>query len=229
MSPHEIQKYFDKQRQHLTKEEYRVIRRALERLAEREDRSNAELAETLKNKGNEEFKNKDYEAALESYRQAIIYNPENAVYHSNLAAALAKLDREKEAIECCERGLEIDSSFVKLYVRLGNLYRKSDRAKAMEVVGRGLGIDPTSTALARLKEELESETDDVAKSESDKLQDMLGRMNVGGKSTPLDLQSLFSNDKSVVDSMEQAMKGKSPEEIAAMVQDAMRELGHLFQ
>lgn len=52
---------------------------------------------------NEAFENGNYQQAAELYRQAIEQDPENAKLHFNLAAALQKLGRTKEAMQSYDR------------------------------------------------------------------------------------------------------------------------------
>lgn len=226
MNTAEVQKYFEKKRQHLTKEEYKTIKKILDKIQKKETDIDVDLAEQLKDKGNEEYKSGDYEASLNSYTQAIIYNPHNAVYYSNKAAALSKLCRVEEAIECCKNGLNVDNKFIKLYLRLGNLYAKTDRSKAIDILDKGLLINPDNEAILEQKEAL-VKLPEEKKEEKNKgdINDILGKMNLGSsEGVSFDMGSLLG-DKGLNDMIQNFVKDKSPEELSSMMNDMMNQLG----
>lgn len=76
-------------------------------------------AEKLKATGNSQMSAKQYDAAIESYTQAIQRDPTNAVYYSNRAAAYSSKADHLSAIADAEKALEVDPSFVRAYHRLG--------------------------------------------------------------------------------------------------------------
>ena len=51
------------------------------------DPSKVNEAEAKKNSGNEEYKKKNFSKAIDHYQQAIQINPNEIIYHSNVAAA----------------------------------------------------------------------------------------------------------------------------------------------
>ena len=56
-------------------------------------------AEQVKNKGNEEFKKKNFNEALNLYEQAIKINPNEPLYYNNKAATYIELKEYENALE----------------------------------------------------------------------------------------------------------------------------------
>lgn len=79
-------------------------------------------AEEFKVKGNNYFKDHDFELALEQYSKAIESNPLNAVYYSNRAFCHIKLENYGSAVEDASKAISIDNKFVKGYYRRGTAY-----------------------------------------------------------------------------------------------------------
>ena len=63
-------------------------------------------AESKKNSGNEEYKKKNFAKAIEHYQQAIQINPNEIIYHSNVAAAHIEMKQYDEAILECDKAIE---------------------------------------------------------------------------------------------------------------------------
>ena len=63
-------------------------------------------AEEKKRAGNEEYKNKNYDKAIALYEEAIRIDPDEIVYHSNIAAAQIELKDYDKAIAECNRAIE---------------------------------------------------------------------------------------------------------------------------
>ncbi|ADM12282.1 uncharacterized protein Eint_091540 [Encephalitozoon intestinalis ATCC 50506] len=227
MNSKEIERYFRKKRQYLSKEEYRTIVEVLRRLENAEKTSNKHLAEEMKNKGNEEYNAGDFQSAIDSYTQAIIYDPTNAVYLSNRAAAYSKLGMVESAIEDCERGLKIDCKFVKLYIRLGMLHLDRDKEKACQIFKRGLEIDPENKTLKRQLALLQEKTPDqsLKSSKSPSLDDMVKNINMEAlKDSKIDFNSFFNN-KNIKDVLDTVIKDKSPKDLMEMVKDVIEAMG----
>ena len=111
-------------------------------------------AEALKAEGNEALKAGNMERAVELYNEAIKYNPNNAIYHCNLAAALLQLNRNEEAVSECEKAIAIKPDYARSYSRLGTALHKLGRYQ--EALDRGykkaLELEPTNETV---KENLE--------------------------------------------------------------------------
>lgn len=106
--------------------------------------------------GNAFFKNKNYQAAIDKYTEAIACDASDVTFYSNRSACYAALGRWQEAAEDGRQCIITDKSFVKGYFRqalalqnLGNL------DGAQEAVKRGLGVDPQNADLKKMVKEIE--------------------------------------------------------------------------
>jgi len=113
-------------------------------------------AQAKKNEGNNFFKNKQYQNAIEKYTEAIEFDPSDVTFYSNRSACYAALSMWQEAAEDGRQCIMTDKSFVKGYFRaalglqnLGNLDGASDAVK------RGLGIDPVNADLKKMSREID--------------------------------------------------------------------------
>ena len=76
-----------------------------------------EDAVTLKNKGNDAFKSKDWPAAIDFYSKAIDLNDHEPSFYTNRAQANIKMEAYGYAIADATKALEINPDFVKAYYR----------------------------------------------------------------------------------------------------------------
>lgn len=105
-------------------------------------------AEEQNNKGNEFFRENKLQEALKSYNDAITCNCSNPKYYSNRAACYNKMNKFENAIEDCEKAIEIDPSFLKAYVRKGNILLSNQQYKdAKETFQEGLKVKPDDNDL----------------------------------------------------------------------------------
>jgi TPR repeat protein len=74
------------------------------------------MAEALKEEGTKLFKDGDYKGARKKYKQAILMQPSAALY-TNRAACYIGLNRLRDAIDDCEKALELDRTWSRAYVR----------------------------------------------------------------------------------------------------------------
>jgi len=106
---------------------------------------NPELAETEKQKGNESFKKGDFAEAVKSYSEAIKRNPADAKIYSNRAACYTKLTAFDLALKDCDKSLALDPTFVKAYLRKGNVLKAmGQHQNAMDVYVKALDVDPNN-------------------------------------------------------------------------------------
>jgi tetratricopeptide (TPR) repeat protein len=75
-------------------------------------------AEIKKNSGNDEFKKGNFAAALEMYKKAIDYDPSNAVYYTNRALVLQKMDDWFAALSDAEYAVGLDAGMLKAHIIL---------------------------------------------------------------------------------------------------------------
>ena len=80
-----------------------------------------EKAEEEKEKGNAKFKDGDFHGALKHYTEAIARDPKNHKLYSNRCAAFQKIGQMPAALEDCEKCIELDPTFVKIYNRKGSI------------------------------------------------------------------------------------------------------------
>ncbi|MFQ6669481.1 hypothetical protein Gotur_034706 [Gossypium turneri] len=78
--------------------------------------------ETLKNKGNEAYKQGRFEEALASYERAISLDSKQATYRCNKSAALLGLGRLMEAIVECKEAIQLDPTYCRAHHRLATIY-----------------------------------------------------------------------------------------------------------
>ncbi|KAL6445989.1 hypothetical protein ACFW04_000985 [Cataglyphis niger] len=109
-------------------------------------------AESLKQAGNDFFKNGEYVSAISQYTQALricplAYSKERSILYANRAAAKAKCQTEKDsAISDCTKAIELNSSYVKAYIRRAQLYEETDKLdEALEDFKKVLTFDPNHT------------------------------------------------------------------------------------
>jgi tetratricopeptide (TPR) repeat protein len=79
-------------------------------------------SQNLKQSGNDEFKNENYQQALELYTQALRvcplkYQKERSVFYSNRSACYFKLKQNEKCVKECSKSIELDPSFVKPLLR----------------------------------------------------------------------------------------------------------------
>ncbi|XP_023213371.1 serine/threonine-protein phosphatase 5-like [Centruroides sculpturatus] len=71
-------------------------------------------AEDIKEKANEHFKKKEFDAAIDLYSKAININPNVAVYYGNRSAAYLKTECFGYALSDASKAIELDKSYVKV-------------------------------------------------------------------------------------------------------------------
>merc|ERR1712071_147726 len=80
---------------------------------------NKQKALVEKNKGNDFFKDGNFEEAIKYYSAAIELDPYDAILPANRAISFLKLNRFSEAEDDCNKSLVLDPTFVKAYHRRG--------------------------------------------------------------------------------------------------------------
>lgn len=83
-----------------------------------------------KKAGNDCFKSNDLQGAVGKYSEALEYDPLNksfnAVIFSNRAAAFMKLQKFTEALEDCEKAIDLDETYTKAYMRRAECRMKTE-------------------------------------------------------------------------------------------------------
>lgn len=93
-----------------------------------------ELAKKAKEQGNDAYKKKDFERAIEFYKKAIESDPTDITFYSNISAVYFEQKQYHKCIVECERGIEIgrqaraDFKLIsKAFARIGNSYKKLEK------------------------------------------------------------------------------------------------------
>ncbi|KAL9645555.1 hypothetical protein ABK040_000618 [Willaertia magna] len=106
-------------------------------------KSNREIAEEYKNKGNELFKLKKFDESIEMYSKAIEYQ-QDAVYYCNRALVNIHLENYGAALEDSDKAIQLDSKYTKAYYRRGTAHLGlSKLEEALEDFKEALKLSPT--------------------------------------------------------------------------------------
>ena len=85
------------------------------------------MASREKDKGNEYFKNKEYEQSFNCYSKSLALNDQNAVVYANRAMTCIRLSKLCQAVSDCTQALMIDPSYTKALARRGMVHHKCGR------------------------------------------------------------------------------------------------------
>jgi tetratricopeptide (TPR) repeat protein len=93
-----------------------------DKLTDEEKEQKLAESQNLKQLGNDEFKNEDYQKALDLYTQALRlcplkYQKERSVFYSNRSACYFKLKENEKCVKECSKSIDLDPSFVKPLLR----------------------------------------------------------------------------------------------------------------
>ncbi|KAI8019953.1 Translocon at the outer membrane of chloroplasts 64 [Camellia lanceoleosa] len=112
-------------------------------------------AEIAKEKGNQAFKDKQYQKAISSYTEAIKLSGNNATYYSNRAAAHLEIGSFLQAEADCTKAINLDKKNVKAYLRRGTAREMLGYYKeAIEDFSYALVLEPTNKRAAVSAERL---------------------------------------------------------------------------
>lgn len=82
-------------------------------------------ADALKDKGNEAYKAKKFDEALNYYNQALEKNPREMIYYSNKCAVYIEQKNLDEALRCIETAIEQYAELeIKDFSKLAKLYAR---------------------------------------------------------------------------------------------------------
>ncbi|KAL3512174.1 hypothetical protein ACH5RR_024891 [Cinchona calisaya] len=112
-------------------------------------------AEMAKEKGNQAFKDKQWQRAIGFYTEAIKLNAKNATYYSNRAAAYLELGSFIQAEEDCTKAIDLDKRNVKAYLRRGTAREMLGYyQEAIEDFKYALVLEPNNKRAAQSAERL---------------------------------------------------------------------------
>ncbi|CAF1356875.1 unnamed protein product [Rotaria sordida] len=119
-------------------------------------------AEEQKEKGNEAYKKKDFETALNYYNKATELDPNNMIYYTNRAAVYFEQKRWDDCIKQCEKAIDIGREnkadyklIAKACVRIGNVkVQEKNYQEAIKYFNRSL-LEYRNPDIIKRKEEIE--------------------------------------------------------------------------
>ncbi len=106
----------------------------------------------FREKGERFRREKKWDAAIEQYQQALVYNPDSAKSHNNIATLYLAVGQGDAAERHFLRAIELDPTYVTPRLNLGFYYRdagKSDHAE--EQFRKAREIDPTHPAWGEVR------------------------------------------------------------------------------
>ncbi|XP_047954594.1 outer envelope protein 64, chloroplastic-like isoform X1 [Salvia hispanica] len=117
--------------------------------------TNEESANIAKEKGNQAFKDKQWQRAIGFYTEAIKLNSTNATYYSNRAAAYLEIGSYIQAEADCSQAIDLDKKNVKSYLRRGTSREMLGYYKeAMDDFGYALVLEPNNKRASQSLERL---------------------------------------------------------------------------
>jgi small glutamine-rich tetratricopeptide repeat-containing protein alpha len=109
---------------------------------------NIKQAEEYKNLGNQKLSAHQYQEAVDNYSKAIEFDPNNAIYYANRAAAYSHLNKHQLAIDDCNSAIAKNPNYGKAYSRLGLAnFSLGKYAEAVTNYKRALELDPTNVTI----------------------------------------------------------------------------------
>ena len=111
--------------------------------------------QALKEKGNDEFKKGNHQAAYDLYTEAIKNATDSEedtkglhLIYSNRAATLLSMERFEEALKDCDRVIQLEPKFMKGYLRKSMALKSLGRKKeALETAKMGLNLEQDKKAV----------------------------------------------------------------------------------
>ena len=179
-------------------------------------------AESLKSKGNAAMAQREFQAAIDFYTQAVKLNPTNPIYLSNRAAAYSNVGDYDSAIKDAELAVDTDPSYSKAWSRLGHArFSKGDNRGAMEAYKAGIDAEGNGgTNLLRVGyETAKKKVEQEEAMQSNRGSDSPTGAGAGG----MDFASIMNNPMFANNPMMAAAKEKlgDPEQLASIMNDPM--------
>jgi len=107
------------------------------------ENDNQSQADQKKEEGNQLYKTRNYREALEKYSEAISLCPGTAAFYGNRSACHMMLSQFTQALEDAKNAVQLDSDFVKGYIRVAKCcISLGDLRSAEAALERVLELDP---------------------------------------------------------------------------------------
>jgi len=102
------------------------------------------IARYYNNRGVRLQQSGDLQGAIESYKRALLFRPNYAEAHYNLADVFEELPAYDKALEEYQKAIEADPKFYEAYNNLARLYikRRKEPEAALELLERALNLNP---------------------------------------------------------------------------------------
>ncbi|OWM62899.1 hypothetical protein CDL15_Pgr020193 [Punica granatum] len=139
-------------------------------------------ATSEKELGNEFFKQKKYNEAIDCYSRSIAFSP-TAVAYANRGMAYLKIKRFREAEEDCTEALNLDDRYIKAYSRRATARKELGKFKeSFEDAEFALRLEPDNQEIKKQYAEAKAMYEkEILKKASGALQRSVERMQKGGK------------------------------------------------
>ena len=126
------------------------------RRSEREERQKRAIKHRLQ--GNQQYKNKNYESALECYRKTLKEDPYAINILTNVALSYLKLQQWEDCLEFSSRAVHVDSRCIKALFQRSKAYHELGQTdKTMRDLQSALKLDPSNIEVAAYSESLREE------------------------------------------------------------------------
>ncbi|KAK9871670.1 hypothetical protein WA026_014118 [Henosepilachna vigintioctopunctata] len=121
---------------------------SMEKPTEEEMEMKRSQAVELKKLGNEQYKLQRYLDSIATYNKALLICPTNcdterSIIYANRAAANIHIGNKESAIQDCSKSLQLNSRYMKAYLRRASLYEELDQLnESLDDYKKVLDIDP---------------------------------------------------------------------------------------
>ncbi|OCT86274.1 tetratricopeptide repeat protein 1 [Xenopus laevis] len=150
--------------------------------SEEEREEKRKQSTTLKEEGNQLFKNGEYTAAEAAYTQALqmcpaFYSKDRAILFSNRAAARMKQDMNDFALKDCSKAIELNPDYIRALLRRAELFEKTDKldealADYKSVLEKDPSAYPAREACMRLPRQIDERNEKMKAEMISKLKDL---------------------------------------------------------
>jgi tetratricopeptide (TPR) repeat protein len=167
-------------------------------------------AESLKNEGNNFFKNGKFKEAIEKYKAATDVDPNEPAYWSNMAACHEKLRQFDEMAEASRSCIKADRTFVKGFFRLAIAQKAlNDLEGCLKTLESGLAIQSSNADLKKMKKEItELQRGEQVANYCNKAQELMQGGDIPGAMKTLDLASRLDAGNPDIEKMMKKVKPK---------------------